>query len=108
MKSIKPALISKSESVSENTIILLSQFLENCDTGAKLLILKEHLTPTLMLSQFHFDIFISGASIESAQIFAAVFGFFTIYRLPRRIEGGVSFFIIMICSIVLIFIWDQN
>ena len=61
-----------------------------------------------MLSQFHFDIFLSGASIESAQVFAAVFGYFTIYRLPRRTEGGVSFFIIMCCSIVLIFIWDQN
>ena len=28
---------------------MLSQFLENYDTAAKLLILKEHLTPTLML-----------------------------------------------------------
>ena len=49
LKSIKPALISKSETVSENTIVLLKNFMDNYDKGAKLNILKEHLTPTLML-----------------------------------------------------------
>ena len=68
----------------------------------------EYFTPVLLLGQFNFGIFINGAAIQSAQVFAAIFGYFTIYKLPRRLEGGVSNLILMICSIVLIFIWDQD
>jgi hypothetical protein len=68
----------------------------------------QYMTPTLMLNQFNFDIFLNGAAIESAQIFAGIFGYLTIYRLPRRLEGCVSFAVIMLCSVVLIFIWDQD
>jgi hypothetical protein len=68
----------------------------------------QYYAPTLMLNQFNFNIFINGAAIESAQIFAGFLGYFTIYRVPRRTMACVSFAIIMACSTVLIFIWDQD
>ena len=67
-----------------------------------------YLAPTLMLNQFNFDIFLNGASIESAQVFAGVLGYFTIYKVPRRLAGCASLLVIMGCSTVLIFIWDQD
>jgi hypothetical protein len=71
-------------------------------------LMLQYFTPTLMLNQFNFDIFINGAAIESAQIFAGVLGYFTIYKLPRKIAGIVSFTAITGFSIILIFVWDQN
>ena len=68
----------------------------------------QYLAPTLMLSHFDFDIFLNGAAIESAQVISTIFGWFTVYKHPRRLSGAVCFFIIMICSAVLTFIWDQN
>jgi hypothetical protein len=50
----------------------------------------------------------NGAAIESAQVISTVFGWLTVYKQPRRLSGGICFFIIMVCSIVLTFIWDQN
>ena len=67
-----------------------------------------YLAPTLMLNQFHFNIFLNGVAIESAQVFAAIFGYLTIMKIPRRVSGCVSFGIIMLCSFILIFIWDQD
>ena len=61
-----------------------------------------------MLSQFDFDIFLNGAAIESAQLLTGLIGYMTISRLKRRIVACVSFTIITVISIVLIFIWDQN
>jgi len=37
-----------------------------------------------------------------------IFGYFTIYKIPRRMSGMVSFGIIVACSIVLIFVWNQD
>ena len=68
----------------------------------------QYLAPTLMLGQFNFNIYVNGLVIESAQVFAGLIPFFTIYKIPRRWEGVVSFGIICACSIVLIFVWDQN
>ena len=68
----------------------------------------QYLTPTLMLSQFNFNIFLNGAAIESAQLFAGIIGLLTIYRIPRRMAGSISFSIIVVCSLVLIFVWDQS
>lgn len=66
------------------------------------------LTPTLMLNQFNFNVFVSGAVIESASVMVGIFGYFTIYKIPRRMSGMVSFGIIVACSIVLIFVWNQD
>ncbi len=49
MKSVKPALISKSESVAENSLNLILAFLENYDKDTRIKMIREHLTPTLML-----------------------------------------------------------
>jgi len=68
----------------------------------------QYLTPTLMLNQFDFNVFVSGSVIEASQILVSIFGYLAIYRVPRRISGMISFTIIMICSIILVFIWDQN
>ena len=68
----------------------------------------QYLAPTLMLDQFDFNIFVNGGAIESAQVFVGFIGFFTIYRVPRRWYGVVSFGIIGACSTALIFIWDQD
>lgn len=68
----------------------------------------QYLAPTLMLNQFDFDIFMNGAAIESAQVISMIFGWLTVYKQPRRLSGGICFFVIMICSLVLTFIWDQN
>lgn len=68
----------------------------------------QYLTPTLMLNQFDFNIYVNGVSIESAQIFVGIIGVLTIYRLKRRVLAMVSFGIIMACSIVLIFTWNQD
>jgi hypothetical protein len=68
----------------------------------------QYLAPTLMLNQFHFNIFLNGAVIESAQLFVFFIGYFTIQRVPRRVYGMVSFTIITGCSIVLCFIWNQH
>ena len=68
----------------------------------------QYLAPTLMLNQFHFNIFLNGVAIESAQVFAAVFGYMTIMKIPRRTSGCVSFAIVMLCSFILIFVWHQD
>jgi hypothetical protein len=44
----------------------------------------QYLAPTLMLGQFDLSIYVSGLVIESAQVFAGIIPFFTIYKLPRR------------------------
>jgi hypothetical protein len=49
LKSIKPALISKSESVAENSLNLMLGFLENYGTEARVRVVRDHLVPTLML-----------------------------------------------------------
>ena len=68
----------------------------------------QYYTPTLMLNQFNLGIYLSGASIESAQVFAGILGYLIISKVKRRKEGMISFSIIAICSLTLIFIWDQN
>jgi len=68
----------------------------------------QYLTPTLMLNRFNFSIYVNGLAIESAQIFAGLIPYFTIYKAPRRLEGMISFGVILICSLVLTFVWDQN
>ena len=64
--------------------------------------------PTLLLDQFHFDIFISGIVIESSQVFAGFIGYFIIYKVRRRWLGIGTYSIIFFCSFVLMFIWDQD
>ena len=61
-----------------------------------------------MLDQFHFSIFINGCVIQSAQIFASVASCFLIYKFKRRLYGMVSLTLIMVSSLILVFIWDQN
>jgi hypothetical protein len=61
-----------------------------------------------MLSQFNFNVFVSGSVIEASQILVSIFGYLSIYKIPRRLSGMVSFTIIMVCSIILVFIWDQS
>ena len=68
----------------------------------------QYMAPTLMLNQFKFNIFLNGTVIQSAQVFAGVIGFFTIMKFKRRTTGVVSYIIILVCSVVLIFIWDQD
>ena len=68
----------------------------------------EYFTPSLMLGQFNFSIFVNGLVIQSAQIFASITGCFVIHRFKRRLFGIASLFIIMGCSLTLVFIWDQN
>ena len=61
-----------------------------------------------MLNQFNFDIYINGVAIESAQMIAAIIGYIFVLKWPRRLSNCISFLVIMISSIVLIFIWDQE
>ena len=68
----------------------------------------QYLAPTLMLNQFHFNIFVNGTVVQSSQIFASIFGYLTITKIPRRVSGCVSFTIITLCAIILVKIWDQG
>ena len=68
----------------------------------------EYFSPSFMLDQFHFTIFINGTVVQSAQIIANIAATFLIYKVPRKVYGYVSFAVIVICSTVLIFIWDQS
>lgn len=51
----------------------------------------QYLAPTLMLNQFHFNIFLNGAVIESTQLFVFFIGYFTIQKVP--------------CLYFLVFLW---
>ena len=68
----------------------------------------EFFSPTFMLDQFKFSIYINGIVVQSSQIIASVIICFLVNRVKRKIYAYVSFAIIMICSTVLVFIWDQN
>jgi len=68
----------------------------------------EYYTPTLMLDQFHFSIFVNGLVIQSSQIFASIISSLLVYRIKRRIFGMISFAVVAMCSFGLIFIWDQD
>ena len=68
----------------------------------------EFFSPTFMLDQFKFSIYINGIVVQSSQIIASIVVCFLVNRVKRKIYAYVSFAVIMICSIVLIFIWDQN
>ena len=68
----------------------------------------EYYTPTLMLDQFKFSIFINGLVIQSSLILASLLTSFLVYRFKRRIFNMVSYSVVMICALVLVFIWDQN
>ena len=50
LKAIKPALISKSESVTENTINLVHSFLMRYNVNDRFYLMKEYLVPTFMLA----------------------------------------------------------
>lgn len=68
----------------------------------------QYFTPTLMLNQFNFNIYISGLSLGSANLLAGIGAYLAISRFNRRQTGCISFTIIMLCSIILVFIWDQD
>lgn len=68
----------------------------------------QYYTPTLMLSQFKFSIFINGLVIQSSQILASLLTVFVIHRFPRKRFNSFSYGVVTVCSLVLVFIWDQN
>ena len=68
----------------------------------------EYYAPTLMLDQFKFSIFVNGLVVQSSLIIACLITTFIVNRFPRRAFNSFAYAIIMICALVLIFIWDQN
>ena len=65
-------------------------------------------TPTLILDQLNFNIFISGFVVESGQLLSGVLSYFLIYKVERRKMAIASFSIIAGCSLLLLFLWDQS
>ena len=72
------------------------------------MIVLEFYSPTLMLSQFNFTIFVNGLVVQISQLCAGVMSFIMISRLKRRNVAIVGLVILGICSVVMIFIWDQD
>ena len=68
----------------------------------------EYYAPTLMLDQFKFSIFINGLVIQSSLIIASIVTTFFVYRVPRKKFNSISYILVGICAVVLIFVWDQN
>lgn len=68
----------------------------------------EYFTPSLMISQFNFSIYINGLVVQSAEFLSGVVSCFIINCIPRRVLAITSFSIVFVCSFILIFIWDQN
>ena len=66
------------------------------------------LAPSLLLSEFHFDIFINGLVIQSSQILAYILACFIVSKIKRKTIAYVCFFITFLSSFLLIFVWDQN
>ena len=68
----------------------------------------EYYTPTLMLDQFKFSIFINGLVIQSSLILASLLSALVVFRFKRKIFNSVSYGVVMLCALGLVFIWDQN
>ena len=60
------------------------------------------------MTQFDFSIYINGVFIQSAQLISGIICCFIINCAPRRVRAICSFCIVLICSFILIFIWDQD
>ena len=61
-----------------------------------------------MLDQFKFSIYINGLVVQSSQIIASIVICFLVYRVKRKVYAYISFAVIMVSSIALVFVWDQN
>jgi hypothetical protein len=61
-----------------------------------------------MLDQFDFSIYINGLVIQSSQIIASIFSAMVVFRFRRRLFGFVCFGAVVVCSMALVFIWDQD
>lgn len=61
-----------------------------------------------MLSSFNFSIYINGFAIGISQIMAHFSGSYLVSRFKRRYICFACFAATFICSIILIFLWDQN
>ena len=68
----------------------------------------EFFSPTFMLDQFKFSIYINGLVVQSSQIISSIIICFLVYRVKRKVYAYISFAVIMVSSIALVFIWDQN
>ena len=73
-----------------------------------MIIVLEYFTPTLMLDQFNFTIFVNGIAVQLSQILSILPSYFFINKITRRKLAIVSLLIIGLSSIVMIFIWDQD
>jgi hypothetical protein len=68
----------------------------------------EFYAPSLMLSSFHFDIYINGFALASSQVLANFTAAFVISRFKRKLLCFACFGCTLMSSVALIFLWDQN
>jgi hypothetical protein len=65
-------------------------------------------SPTLMLADFDFSIFINGIVIGAASAVSYIASYFAINKINRKTLGIVSFTVILILSFTLIFLWKPD
>lgn len=64
--------------------------------------------PTLMIAQLDLDIFASGLIIGSSSLVAYPFCYFAITRVKRKVMALLSFGLVFVFSLVLVFIWHPQ
>lgn len=72
------------------------------------IVVFEYYAPALMLDRFHLSIEISGVTVLSAQILASFVCYFIVPKSPRKPFAMASFFTVTVCSILLVFLWNQD
>ena len=64
--------------------------------------------PSLLLTRFHFSIYVNSLVVGMAVTLASILATFIIDTAPRRKTALISFSITLLASLILTFIWDQS
>jgi hypothetical protein len=62
-------------------------------------------SPALMLADLDFIIYINGVVLGSAYTVSVVFSYYIVSRVGRKTTGVLSFSVIFVLSLILVFLW---
>ena len=64
--------------------------------------------PSLLIDKFKLNIFINGIVVGASDVVSYPICYHLIMRTRRRIVATVCFAVSAVCSVILVFIWEQD
>ena len=65
-------------------------------------------TPGLMLDRFKLNIYLNGVALGVSTMLTYPLCYFIVPKTPRRLAAYIGFGVSGLCSLVTLFVWDQN